>query len=167
MHSVNLYIITLCNPGSPFLKGLQVWSSWDSLLEEWVFYWKGVVGYRSNKGQQSFLKRTAWIARCYYMYINTWQSGLSFFKRTAGLMVMGFSSWGKGFLLEGGCGLLEVKGISPFQKGLPGLPGVIIYILTPGNLGCPFSKGLQVWSSWDSLLEEKVFYWKGVGGYWK
>ena len=73
-----------------------------------------------------------------------------------------FSSSGKGFILEGGCGLLEVKGISPFLKGLPGLPGVIIYILTPGNLGSPFWKGLQVWSSCNSILEEMVFHWKGL-----
>ena len=49
-------------------------------------------------------------------------------------MVMGFSSWGKGFLLEGGCGLMDVKGISPFQKGLPGLRGVIIYSWTKNHL---------------------------------
>ena len=73
-------------------------------------------------------------------------------------MEMGFSSWGKGFLLEGGCGLLEVKGISPFQKGLPGLPGVIIYILTPGNLGSPFWKGLQVWSSCNTINTIRCHY---------
>ena len=70
----------------------------------------------------------------------------------------------KGFSIGRGLGLLEVKGISPLRKGLPRLPGVIIYILTPGNPGCPFSKGLQVQWSWDSLLEERVFYLKGDKG---
>ena len=43
----------------------------------------------------------------------------------------------------------------------------IYYIITPGNLGSPFQKGLQVGQSWDSLLEEQVFYWNMDRGYSK
>ncbi len=41
---------------SPFQKGLQKERSLDSLLEERVFYWRGVVGYQMI-GQQSFPKK--------------------------------------------------------------------------------------------------------------
>ena len=64
---------------------------------------------------------------------------------------------------------------SPFQKGLPRLPGVNIYIITPGNPGSPFWKGLMPFTSSspnplpieNPFLKKRIPWWSNLQSFWK